>query len=196
MKKKWWNERTRLILTLELAVTLPAAALIAFSLWNLRSIHRDKAVEAAIRQDFDQVLAIAEKRINEKAYDLVSSVREEFPCYTDPVAQKLDEILAQHPYAAHVYFFDEEVGWVFRSQPGRMKEKYFQKESKEFFRWGEWIRMEAKDMVSKLHKLEEKEDEKIYLDYECYAHHRPALERLWGGRSGASCRGWRDSGCL
>jgi hypothetical protein len=59
MKKKWGKDRTRLILTLELAVTLPAVALIVFNLWNLRSIHRDKAIEAAIRQDFDQVLAIA-----------------------------------------------------------------------------------------------------------------------------------------
>ena len=33
--KRRWNERTRLILTLELAVVLPAAALVILSAWHL-----------------------------------------------------------------------------------------------------------------------------------------------------------------
>ena len=127
--KKWGKDRIRLILTLELAVTLPAVALIVFNLWNLRSIHRDKAIEAAIRQDFDQVLAIAEKRINEPINSLVESVRQKYPFPTDPVIEKLDRILADHPNIAHVFFYDAEKGWFFRSQPGRLKEKYFQMES-------------------------------------------------------------------
>lgn len=60
-----WNERTRLMLTLELAVVLPVAALIALSIHYLWSIQRDRAVEAAIQRDFSQVLAISEKQINE-----------------------------------------------------------------------------------------------------------------------------------
>jgi signal transduction histidine kinase len=108
MKKKWGKDRIRLILTLELAVTLPAFALIVFNLWNLRSIHRDKAIEAAIRHDFDQVLAIAEKRINEPINSLVESVRQKCPFPTDPVVEKLDRILADHPFVAHVFFYDAE----------------------------------------------------------------------------------------
>jgi len=80
MKKRWhWNERTRLLLTLELAVVLPAAALIIFSVRHLRSIQRDRQAEAAIQRDFYQVLAIADKHMSERAYEMVDQVRHEFP---------------------------------------------------------------------------------------------------------------------
>lgn len=45
--RRAWNERTKVLLTMELAVILPAAALIGFSIWKLHSIQRDKAVDAA-----------------------------------------------------------------------------------------------------------------------------------------------------
>ena len=60
------NERIRLILTLELAVVLPAAVLVMLSAWHLKTIQRDRAVEAAIQRDFSQVLAISEKRSTTK----------------------------------------------------------------------------------------------------------------------------------
>jgi len=62
--KRRWNERTRLILTLEFAVVLPAAALVILNVWHLNQIRRDRAVEAAIQRDFTQVLHISEKQIN------------------------------------------------------------------------------------------------------------------------------------
>ena len=53
MSKKWrLTERTRTLLTLELAIVLPAAALMGFSHWNLKQIQRDRAVEAAIQRGF------------------------------------------------------------------------------------------------------------------------------------------------
>ena len=42
--KRFWNEKTRLMLTLELAVALPAAALIAASVWHLTTIQRESAI--------------------------------------------------------------------------------------------------------------------------------------------------------
>ena len=39
------------------------------ALYHLRTIQRDKAIEAAIQRDYQQVLAIAEKRIDERAYE-------------------------------------------------------------------------------------------------------------------------------
>ena len=84
MKKRWhWNERTRLLLTLELAVVLPAAALIIFMALRLKSIQRDRQVEAAIQRDFYEVLAISEKHMSERAYDMVDEVRHQFP---NPIA--------------------------------------------------------------------------------------------------------------
>ena len=79
MKMKPRNEKTRLLLTLELAVILPAAALVILSAWHVLHIQRDRAVEAAIQREFSQVLAISEKQINHKAYELVDDVRTEFP---------------------------------------------------------------------------------------------------------------------
>jgi hypothetical protein len=69
--KRRWNERTRLILTLELAVVLPAAVLVIMSARHLMQIQRDRGVEALIERDFSQVLAISEKEFNHKAYRAV-----------------------------------------------------------------------------------------------------------------------------
>src|SRR5258707_14643934 len=76
MLKKWrLTDRTRTLLTLELAIVLPAAALMGFSIWNLKHIQRDKAVEAAIQRDFQYVLKIAEKKSWHQANDLVMTVQ-------------------------------------------------------------------------------------------------------------------------
>ena len=72
-----WSERPRILL-LMLAVMLPAAALIVVSAYHLRTIQRDKAIEAAIQRDYQQVLAIAEKRIDEHAYDAAEKTRRNF----------------------------------------------------------------------------------------------------------------------
>ncbi len=103
MKTKPRNEKARLLLTLELAVILPAAALVILSAWHVLQIQRDRAVEAAIQRDFSQVLAISEKQINQKAYELVDDVRTEFPAPSEACSPTLDKILAAHPYAAHIF---------------------------------------------------------------------------------------------
>ena len=79
--KRFWrgNNRARLMLTLALAVMLPAAALIVSNAYHLKSIERDKALEAAIHRDFQYMLAISEKQINQKAYKLTEEVRNVLP---------------------------------------------------------------------------------------------------------------------
>jgi len=63
MSKKWHlTDRTKMLLKLELAITLPAVALMAFNIWNLKHIQRDQAIEAAIQRDFNYILKIAEKK--------------------------------------------------------------------------------------------------------------------------------------
>ena len=52
-----WNAKTRLILTLELAVILPVGVLIGLSVHHLKHIERDKAVAAAIQRDFNSAPA-------------------------------------------------------------------------------------------------------------------------------------------
>ena len=67
--------RFRLILTLALAVLLPAAALIVLNFYQLRSFTRDKVVEAAIQRDFQEMLLISEKKIDKKAIGMVEEDR-------------------------------------------------------------------------------------------------------------------------
>src|ERR1051325_2797716 len=114
-KKRFWSQdnRFRLMLTLGLAVLLPAAALIYVNFQNVRSIERDKKVEAIIHRDFQYVLAVSEKKLNQKAYAMTEDVRALFPSPDDDEAEKgkkLDLILAKNPWLAHVFVFDADEG--------------------------------------------------------------------------------------
>jgi len=150
-----WNERTRLMLTLELAVILPVAVLIGLSVHHLKQIARDKQVAAAIQRDFSQVLAISEKQINKKAYDLIDDVRNAFPEPRQACNESLDKLLTTHPYAAHVFIYDPESGWMFRSQPSRLHEPEFQEEGEKFLEMAKgWMPGYYEELVPGLQKKE------------------------------------------
>jgi signal transduction histidine kinase len=147
--------RFRLMLTLGLAVVLPAAALIYINFSQLRAFQRDKVLEAAIHLDFQEMLAITEKKINKKAIAMVEDVRNEFPS-PDTDAQekekKLDLILAKSPWLSHVFLSDEK-GLVFRSQPQQMGDKYFKAEHEHLAEtFHGWYTTEGKMMVESIHK--------------------------------------------
>ncbi|HYT48995.1 MAG TPA: hypothetical protein VEL78_01295, partial [Pyrinomonadaceae bacterium] len=80
--------RFRLMLTLVLAVLLPAAALIYINFSQLSSFKRDKVLQAAINRDFQQALAIFEKNMNKKAYSKVEDVMDLFPSRKDGDAER------------------------------------------------------------------------------------------------------------
>lgn len=148
---KRWNERNRLMLTLELAVVLPVAALIAVSIHYLWSIQRDRAVEAAIQRDFSQVLKISEKQINEKAYGLVDDVRMEFPTSSRACSVDLDRMLAHFPYAAHVFIYYPDTGIVFRSQQDKLQDPGFREEASDVGKmYDSWLKLAFDDMVKEL----------------------------------------------
>jgi signal transduction histidine kinase len=152
------NGSTRLLLTLELAVILPAAALVVLSAMHLESIQRDRAVEAAIQRDFSQVLAISEKQINHKASELVDDVRNEFPTPGNACTVNLDRILGAHPYVAHLMLYDPKQGFVMRSQPYRLRDDQgFRDEADHMSKMMEgWWKLEYEDFSKKLAKMEEK----------------------------------------
>ena len=158
MKTNRRNEKTRLLLTLELAVILPAAALVLVSAWHVLHIQRDRAVEAAIQRDFSQVLAISEKQINHKAYELVDDVRADLPTPSEACGPSLDKTLAAHPYAAHIFFYSPETGMVFRSQSDRLaKDAGFREEADYLSKMFEgWLKMDFHEMSEKLVKLHQK----------------------------------------
>jgi signal transduction histidine kinase len=154
------NERTRSILWLELAVVIPAAALVILAAWHLNHIKQDRAVEAAIDRDFFQVMAISEKQINKKAGELIEDVRTDFPAPGNACSETLDRILAAHPYAAHLYVYDPAHGSVFRSEHDRLEnDPAFRAESEYMGRmFDSWMKMEFDEVVEKLVREEKKND--------------------------------------
>jgi signal transduction histidine kinase len=152
--KRRWSERTRLMLTLELAVVLPAAALVILSAVHLTEIQRDRGVEAAFQRDFNQVLAISEKHINQKAYDLTDDVRSEFPSAGEACVETMDRILATHPYVAHVFVYEPNGRMTFRSQPSRLKDASFRAEADSLASMTSgWMQVEYKDEVKEMEEM-------------------------------------------
>jgi signal transduction histidine kinase len=142
------------MLTLELAVVLPAAALVILSAVHLTDIQRDRGVEAAFQRDFNQVLAISEKHINEKAYDLTDDVRSEFPSAGDACIETMDRILANHPYVAHVFVYEPSGALTFRSQPSRLGDASFRTEADSLSSMTSgWMHMEYKGQLKELEEM-------------------------------------------
>jgi signal transduction histidine kinase len=155
--KRRWNERTRLMLTLELAVVLPAAALVILSAIHLNDIQRDRGVEAAFQRDFNQVLAISEKQINQKADEITDEVRSQFPSAGEACVETMDRILATHPYVAHVWVYEPNGKLTFRSQPSRLNDPQFRAEADNVSSMTSgWMQVEYKDQVKELEEMSKK----------------------------------------
>ena len=160
------NERTRLLLTLELAVVLPAAALIIASALHLRSIQRDRAVEAAIQRDFSHVLAISEKQINQRAYELLDDVKTEIPGPGSACSVTIDKVLSAHPYLAHIFVYDPTNGFIYRSQPSRLREPDFQAEAETSSKmFGTWMKVSFDEFAKEL-RAKQKKGMRYSVEYE------------------------------
>ena len=160
MSKKWrFTDRTRTLLTLELAIVLPAAALMGFSIWNLKHIQRDKAIEAAIQRDFSYVLKIAEKKSWEKASDLVTAVRKEFPDIDDSskIKARLERILLEHPEYSYAALYDKKSSLlVSRVQPSQDHDAVFCRlTQEEVDTLTNWLPVESPGMTKSLRMMEE-----------------------------------------
>jgi signal transduction histidine kinase len=163
MSKKWrLTERTRTLLTLELAIVLPAAALMAFSIFNLKHIQKDRAIEAAIQRDFSHVLLIAEKKSWLRGNDLLAPIRKEFPNSGDStkVKSELAHLLASHPELAYAAYYDKTKNmFVSATQPRHSEDMAFCGRAEDNLKMIEgWFSVEGPDMVGHL-RLMEQEDE-------------------------------------
>ncbi|HLA09456.1 MAG TPA: HAMP domain-containing sensor histidine kinase [Pyrinomonadaceae bacterium] len=147
--------RFRLILTLGVAVLLPAAGLIVVNFLQLKSFERDKVLEAAIHRDFQELLAITEKRINKKVYSMVEGVRDNFPSpdMQEPdVDKKLGSILLENPSVAHVLLCDEKT-FIFHSQPQKLADPFYKEEHQRMAEgYRGWFKMEGKMLVEGMRK--------------------------------------------
>jgi signal transduction histidine kinase len=163
MAKRRRSERMRLLITLGFVV-FPAAALIGFSVLHLRSIQRDRAIEAAIQRDFQHMMAITEKRMAHKAYEMVDEVQPKVPCPTDSGAgTKLEAILDKSPFAAHVFTWSKGTT-VVRSNPGRigLSEARAEGEKMGTMITG-WFDLEGASILEKLRKMQSKGERPYYV---------------------------------
>jgi signal transduction histidine kinase len=152
LQLRQWSERPR-ILVLMLAIFLPATALVVLGALHLWSIQRDKAIDAAIQRDYQQFLAIAEKQIDERAYQVAEADRAKFPRTERP--QDLDAFLTAHPQIAHAFLWAGKDHFIFRSQGGRNSDLQFCAESQMLASdFGTWLNLDGSDYVRKLSKLQ------------------------------------------
>lgn len=147
--------RFRLMLTLGLAVVLPAAALIYVNFRQLRTFERDKVLQAAIHRDFQEMLAITEKKINKKVYTMSEDTRNLFPspdAETNEKEKQLDLILEKSPWLTHVFLFDGK-NIIFRSQPAQLDDKYIREERDQLAEeFHGWFGMQGKYLAEQMHK--------------------------------------------
>jgi signal transduction histidine kinase len=147
-----FSERTRMLL-LMLAVMLPAAALIIASVMHLRDLQRKKEIEAVIQRDYQETLAIAEKRIDHRAYKMAEEILETFPDVDSP--DELDDFLAKHPNVSHAFLWTGKGHLEFQSQPNRMDDPQFHDESKMLASdVSDELESESRMILAKLRRLE------------------------------------------
>ena len=160
--KKPFSDRTRLLLTLELAIILPAASLLVFSAWNLHHIQRDKAIEAAIQRDFTYALHVAEKKTWLRATEKLAPVREEFPiCAPEAeVKEQMAKLLDAHPEFLYAILYDKDDDtFIWRSRPnGDNDENFRRRIAAGVAMTAKWLPIEAPGIVHKLRVDEEMED--------------------------------------
>src|SRR5262249_3367030 len=122
---------------------------------QLRTFERDKLIEKAIHRDFQEMLAISEKRINKEIYARADDAREEFPSASAPkeeIEQKLDSILAKCSSFTHAFVYNgDEI--VFRTQPAQMEDRYVKEEhdmAPEMYKG--WFKIEGKYLLQTAQK--------------------------------------------
>src|ERR1700733_3204935 len=163
MFKKWrLTDRTRTLLTLELAIVLPAAALMGFSIWNLKHLQRSEAVEAAIQRDFSHVLKFAEKKTWHKAVGLIMPVRDAFPSPDEDSASikaKMEDVLSEHPEYCYALFYDKKNNRLLsRAQPARDHDPQFCAAAQQDIDMAAlWIPIEASQLAVHVKAMAEKD---------------------------------------
>ena len=146
------NARFRLVLTLGLAVVLPALTLIFVNFQHVKSIQRDKKVEALIHRDFQYLLSNSAKKMSTKAYEMTEQAMDAFPLDSDSddeKGQKLDLILEKNPWFEHAFIFEDKKGVIVRQQPQHKDEKELAVLSRMY---GGWLELDGRSMVDQLCK--------------------------------------------
>ena len=159
-----WSERPRMLVFM-LGVMLPAAALVVDSVWELRQLQRDKAIEAVFQRDFQEFLAIAEKQIDARAYGIAEQARSTFPDANQ--GDQLQAFLVSHKDIAHAFLWTGKGQLETQSQPDRMSDPEFVDEAKKMsYMMGHWFDVDSNEEFAKLKKMQATEGRRISLEGE------------------------------
>jgi signal transduction histidine kinase len=130
----------------------------------LRSIQRDKAIEAAIQRDFQHMLAISEKRMAHRIYEMAEVAQAKVPCaYTSGAAEKMEALIDELPYAAHVFTWSKGKGTIVRSHSLAVSNEEVRAEGEKLADGlNSWFEVEGGMITSKLHKMQAKGEPPFY----------------------------------
>jgi signal transduction histidine kinase len=156
-----WQKRPPIFVFM-LAVMLPAAALVIASVVYLRHIQRDKVFDAAIKMEYQQTLALAERRIDDRAFEIAEKDQATFPDVDD--RDGLDAFLRTHPDISHAFIWAGKGNMTFRSQPDRMNDPEFQAAGKRLGAdLGGWFDLDSDEHISKIKSVEAAEGRHVWI---------------------------------
>jgi signal transduction histidine kinase len=156
-----WQKRPPIFVFM-LAVMLPAAALVIASVVYLRHIQRDKVFDAAIKMEYQQTLALAERRIDDRAFEIAEKDQATFPDVDD--RDGLDAFLRTHPDISHAFIWAGKGNMTFRSQPDRMNDHEFQAAGKRLGAdLGGWFDLDSDEHISKIKSVEAAEGRHVWI---------------------------------
>jgi signal transduction histidine kinase len=159
-----WRNRPPIFVFM-LAVMLPAAALVIASVVYLRHMQRDKIFDAYIKMDYQQTLAIAEKRIDDRAFEIAENAQATFPDADD--SDGLDAFLKAHPDISHAFIWAGKGNLTLRSQPDRMGDPEFRASSKRLAAdFQTWFDLDSDEHIAKIKSFEAAEGRHAWITEE------------------------------
>jgi signal transduction histidine kinase len=148
-----------------LAVMLPAAALVIASVVYLRHVQRNKMIDAEIKIDYQQTLAIAEKRITDRAFEIAENAQATFPDVDN--GDELDNFLRAHPDISHAFIWTGKGDMAFRSQPERMSDPDFRAEGRKIAaNFETWFDIEGEEQIARTRNFAAAEGRRVYFMHE------------------------------
>jgi signal transduction histidine kinase len=159
-----WQKRPPIFVFM-LAVMLPAAALVIASVVYLSHIQRGKVFDASIKMEYQQTLALAEKRIVDRAFEIAEKDQAAFPDVAD--SDGLDAFLKAHPDITHAFIWTGKGNILLRSQPDRMSDPEFQASSKRLAaELDVWFGLDYQEHIAKIKNFETAEMRRVYISDE------------------------------
>src|SRR6185503_11336145 len=119
---------------------------------HVKSIQRDKKVEALIHRDFQYLLSNSAKKLSGKAYQMTEDAINAFPLDSnsdDEKRRKLELILDKSPWFAHAFIFEAKKGAVVQQQREHKDEKELASLTRMY---SGWLELDGRSTVEQLCK--------------------------------------------